>query len=258
MKKVLFILPALSLGGLERVQVTIANALAKKGYDVTVMALDPACDLVPQLDKRVHYVHKPYKAHKIMQRIPYIRHKYYDDGMWETRASAKTLYKYYVGNERYDVEIAFFRGLPIKIISGSANKDAVHLAWVHNDFRLASGYSNNFKSLKSVKEAYESYDKVICVSKQAEEGFKKTVGDTNNTEVIYNMSPVAEIKERAECLPRINVNKSSFHMVLVARLLDSAKGQKRLISVVSKLHNEGKDVSLALIGGGADEQMLKN
>ena len=258
MKKILFILPCLTVGGLERVQVTIANSLAKKGYDVTVMALDTADDLVPELDKKVHYIHKPYKPHKIMKRVPYIRHKFYDDGMWETRASAKTLYKYYVGNEKYDVEIAFFRGLPVKILSGSTNKNAIHLAWVHSDFRKANGYLNSFKSLNSVKKAYESYDNVICVSKQAEEGFKKTIGNIKNTKVIYNILPADEIKEKATKSPEININKSSFHIVLVARLLDSAKGQKRLISVVSKLHNESKDISLALIGSGGDERMLND
>lgn len=258
MKKILFVIPSLALGGLERVQVTIANALIKRGYDVTVMTLDSGDDLRCELDAKVHYIHKPYKTHKIMKRIPYIRNRFYDDGMWETRASAKTLYKYYVGNEKYDVEIAFFRGLPIKIISGSTNKNAVHLAWVHNDFKQAPGYLNNFKSLKCVNEAYASYDKVVCVSRQAEDGFKSTIGDTQNTEVIYNMLPVSEIKTKAEEIPKIKVKKSKIHTVLAARLLDSAKGQKRLISALSKINNEGGEVSLTLIGGGGDEQDIKN
>ncbi len=127
-KKILFVLPWLKVGGLERVQVNIANALSSRGHDVTILALNPENDLFGELDKRVKYVYKPYKPHKIMKRLPYIRHKFYDDGMWETRASANALYKYYVGNEKYDVEIGFFRGLSIKIISGSTNKNSVKLA----------------------------------------------------------------------------------------------------------------------------------
>ena len=117
MVSILFILPSLTVGGLEKEQVTLANSLVNKGYKVTVMTLDPKADLAYMLDKRVKFLYKPEKENKIMRRIPYIRHKFYDDGMWEKRASAKKLYKYYVGNAKYDVEIAFFRGLSVKIIS---------------------------------------------------------------------------------------------------------------------------------------------
>lgn len=256
MKKVLFILPSLGIGGLERVQVTIANKLVENGYDVTVMILEPADTMKDELDERVHFLYKPPKTH-LGNRIPYIRHRFYDDGMWETRATAKQLYQYYVGDERYDAEIAFFRGLPIKIISGSSNKDARRLAWVHNDFRKAIGYLNNFKSMQQVFEAYKSMNHIICVSDQAKCGFIEAIGDTGNLTTIYNMLPVEKICQNATEKPRIHVRKGRFHIALVGRLLDSAKGQKRMVSVVSRLRDEGKDISLVLVGGGPDEQALK-
>ena len=159
MQKILFVLPWLAVGGLEKVQVTIANALAERGYEVTVMTLDERADLLPQLDKRVRYVYKPYKSHSIMKRIPYIRNRFFDDGMWEKRAQAKTLYKYYVGDEKYDVEIAFFRGLSVKIVSGSTNPDSVKLAWVHSDFRRADGYNYEFRDMRAVFDAYAAIQK---------------------------------------------------------------------------------------------------
>ena len=123
MTKILFVLPSLALGGLERAQVTVANALVKDGYDVTIIVFSRNLDLKDELDRRIHLIYKPSKPHKIMRSIPYIRHKLYDDGMWETRANAEKLYKYYVGNEKYDIEVGFFRGLSVKIISGSTNKN---------------------------------------------------------------------------------------------------------------------------------------
>ena len=285
MKKILFILPSLGIGGLERVQVTLANALVKRGYDVTVMVLSNVTDLSDELDERVHFVYKPPKQH-LGNRIPYIRHKFYDDGMWETRASAKQLYDYYVGNENYDVEIAFFRGMPIKILSGSQwsrkklttiSKKSVgtrsgdvkntdfdsgivgrrSLAWVHNDFERASGYRNNFKNKQEVFEAYASYDHVVCVSNQAAAGFKKTIGDTGNITTIYNMSPVKRIRELADEESQLLIKKAKLHLVIVARLLDSAKGQVRLINAICRLHHDGADISLAIVGGGGDYQKLK-
>lgn len=257
MKKILFIIPSLEVGGLEKVQINIANVLVDKGYDVTVMTLNPQADLKSELNRNIHFIYKPYKSHPIMRRIPYIRHKFYDDGMWETRASAKKLYRYYVGNEKYDVEIGFFRGLSIKIISGSTNKNSVKLAWVHNDFRKATGYKNNFKNIKAVYNAYSAFDKVVCVSNEAQEGFKSVIGDTGNLRVIYNIISHKEVLAKAQEVPIIKINKGELHAVLVGRLLDKAKGQKRIMSVVAKLHNEGYNVSLALVGGGTDEEDLK-
>lgn len=258
MVSILFILPSLTVGGLEKEQVTLANSLVNKGYKVTVMTLDPKDDLAYMLDKRVKFLYKPEKEHKIMRRIPYIRHKFYDDGMWEKRASAKKLYKYYVGNAEFDVEIAFFRGLSVKIISGSTNKNSKKIAWVHSDFRKAIGYTNNFKNLNCVKNAYKSFDKVVCVSEQAKEGFKSVIGDTGNLITIYNMLPTEEIKTLSTEKPKVNVKKDKFHIVLVGRLVDNAKGQVRLIKVVSRLKKEGYPISLALIGGGIDEIKIKD
>ena len=254
MKKVLFILPWLALGGLERVQVTIANALVDKGYDVTIIVLENRLDLKDELDERVHLIHKPYKPHRIMRRIPYIRHKFYDDGMWETRASAEKLYKYYVGNEKYDVEIGFFRGLFVKIVSGSNNKTSKKLAWVHNDFKLCGGVTNNFKSLGEAKTAYSKYDKIVCVSKQAMDSFNEVIGLNDKTTVVYNMLPTKQILSSAE--QPIDIQKDKFTILSVGHLTEQ-KGFDRLLEAVERLNQGGFDFDLWLIGYGEDEEKLK-
>lgn len=254
MKKVLFILPSLSLGGLERVQVTIANALVYRGYDVTVKVLENVLDLKDELDCRVHLVYKPYKPHKIMSRIPYIRHRFYDDGMWETRATPKSLYKYYIGDEKYDVEIGFFRGLSIKIISGSNNKFSKKLAWVHSDFKHCGGVTNNFKSIKETKNAYSKYDKIICVSQQAKDSFNEIIGLPDKTVTIYNMLPIKKILSAAK--EPVETKKNRFTILSVGHLT-KAKGYDRLLSAVKRLNNDGFNFDLWLAGYGEEEQMLK-
>ena len=256
MKKILFLAPSLGVGGMERVLVTLSNALTKKEYNVTVMLTDEKDDLKDELDQRVRLIKKPYKDH-FGKKLPYLRHKFYDDGMWEKRAAPEKLYEYYVGDEEYDVEIAFFRGLCVKIISGSANRNAVHLAWVHNDFRKAGGFQNNFSDREQVKKAYSRFDKVICVSNEAKEGFLETVGDTANLSVIYNMLPVGRIRTLAAQTAETRLKDARLRLVTVARLEDRAKGQLRLIRAVEKLREEGKDVSLTIVGGGEDEERIR-
>ena len=255
MKKILFVLPWLALGGLERMQVTIANALVKHGYDVTVLVLENRLDLKDELDECVHLVHKPYKPHKIMKRIPYVRNKFYDDGMWETRAKPKTLYKYYVGNQKYDVEIGFFRGLSIKIISGSTNKASRKIAWVHNDFKKCGGVTNNFKNIGETKSAYSKYDKIVCVSGQAQNSFNEIIGLNKKTTVIYNMLPTERILKKAN--QPTHIIKQKFTILSVGHLIEQ-KGFDRLLSVVKKLDLDGFDFDLWIIGYGEDEEKLKS
>lgn len=285
--KILFFLPALSVGGLERLQITLANVLARDGHSVTVMTYGTENVLADELDDNVIFVYKEPKKH-FGKKLPYIRHKFYDDGMWETRATPKQLHDYYIGDAKYDVEIGFFRGLSIKTIFGGCEKnfttisaeksvgtqkkintdfreivvhrsngDTRHIAWVHTDFRRAVGYDFHFKSIDEVREAYASFDKVVCVSQEAKQGFIETIGDTGNLTVIYNMLPVKDIKRKAEEKAEVPTKREAFHVVLVGRLLDSAKGQKRLIHAVSRLHDEGNSISLVLVGGGTDEKLLR-
>lgn len=256
MKKILFILPSLTMGGLERTQVTLANALNRIGYGVTVMILDNNVELANELDESVRLVYKPYKNHP-GKKIPYIRHKLYDDGMWETRATPGQLYKYYVGNEKFDVEIAYFHGLSVKIISGSTNREAVRLAWVHSDFKKIRSFGFNFKNFSDVQRAYKSFDKVFCVSEQAKKSFIEIIGDTGNTEVVYNMLPAEQIRRLAQEKLSFEYPASKLKLVLIGRLKDSVKGQKRLISAVSRLRAEGAEISLTLVGGGEDREDIE-
>lgn len=252
-KRILFILPSLSIGGLERVQVTIANALAKRGHSVTVLTFDKGDDLVGELNSSVRFIYKRPK-YEWLKHIPKIRY-YFDDGLWETRATPKALYEYYVGKEKYDVEIAFFRGRSVKIISGSTNRNSVKLAWIHSDYRYCGGVSANFKSMNDVKEAYKHFNNIIAVSNQAKESFRDTIGDIFDIHVIYNMLPYEEIIEKAKqsCI----VTKRCFTAIIVGRLQE-VKGIDRLLSAIKQLDSEKVILDLWIVGDGPECSRLKD
>lgn len=254
-KRILFILPSLVMGGLEKMQVTLANALHQAGYDVTVMILDDNDELGSELDEGVRLIRKPYRSH-LGKKIPYIRHKFYDDGMWETRATPRELYRYYVGSEKYDAEVAFFHGLPAKIVAGSANQDAVHLAWVHTDYANTGGYRLQFSSRRKLENAYKSFDRVVCVSESARRGFIKAVGDFGNSVTIYNLIPAKTIRDLAGQEISYRYPGSGLNLILVGRLMDKPKGQLRLIRAVSRLRSEGEKISLTLVGDGYDRERI--
>lgn len=252
-------LPGLPIGGMERMLVSLANALSRRGHKVSVVTYNVHRELADELLPEVRFIQKSLKPHPIMKRIPWVRHRWYDDGMWETRTSPESLYDYYVGKEKYDAEIAFFRGLSIKTLSAKRKEDKLprRLAWVHSDFSKAKGWNYNFANLASVQKAYLSYDHVICVTNLAKRGFIETVGDTGNLDTIYNLLPIQDIIAKSLETPLLIVPKHKFNIILVGRLQDAVKGQKRLINAVASLQKEGLDIGVTLVGGGPDEVLIR-
>lgn len=257
-KRILFVTESLTRGGMETVLVNISNALVNRGFDVTVLCYDSRNDLRPDLNSCVHYIYRPRREFKFMNRIPHIR-RYYNvrKAVWEHRTSASALYRYYIKNEKYDVEVGFYRGPAIKIISGSTNKKSRKFAWVHTDFQLCDprtivGWFNN---LDEAKAAYGKMEKIACVSNQACVSFGRVIGHSEKTVTIYNMIPVEKIYELSK--RTCPVKKRKFTIITVGRLIPD-KCQDRLLKAAKRLTEEGFDFDVWIVGSGRAEESLKS
>ena len=115
MKKIIFGITSLTLGGAERVLVDIANEL-KKEYEVTIFTLYSDGEFESQLDygiKLVSVYNKPYKELNIFQK------KYMSFSMINKTFRRKIFDKYIKG--KYDIEIAFLEGPITWIFSEYSN-----------------------------------------------------------------------------------------------------------------------------------------
>lgn len=255
--RILFVTQTLACGGAETVLVNIANNLSRRGYSVTILCYEKAEDLVPSLDSNVRYIYKPRREFPILRKIPYIKRFYkYRKAVWEHRVSAKGLYKYYVGKEKYDIEIGFLRGAAIKIVSGSTNKKSKKFAWVHTDFKLCNPKSimGWFNNSEEVTDAYGRMDKIFCVSDKARESFNEVIGLAEKTVTLYNLIPSEKIIEKS--YEEIPLNKEKFTVMTVSRLIPD-KRHERLLSAVKKLTDEGYDFDVWIVGRGVQEEYLK-
>ena len=256
-KKILFVTESLTRGGMEMVLVNIANNLSEKGYDVTVLCHNPIDHLVTELNNNVRYIYKPRRKFPILRKTPYIRRFFkYNKAVWEHRTSAESLYKYYVGKEKYDVEIGFYRGPSIKIVSGSTNKKSKKLAWVHTDFKLCNPKSITswFNNIEEVRSAYDKMDNIICVSDKAKESFNEVIGLKDKSVTVYNLIPFNKVI--AKSFEQIPLKRNKFTIVTVGRLFPD-KRQDRLLSATKKLNEEGYDFDVWIVGGGIHEEDLK-
>lgn len=248
MKKILFGITSLTLGGAERVLVDLANELSRD-YEVTIWTLYGKGELEKQLNTNIKfqsYIDNSYsEISKIQKIIIVLKMLLFKNSIY--RKSIK-------GN--YDVEIAFLEG-PITRLLSIKNKDTKKIAWVHNDISKVFGSGIKSKLKKRIdKKIYSKYDKIVFVSKDNLEKFEKTYPNIKNKkQVIYNYldskSIIEKSKERIE-----ELDKSTTNFVTVARLVEQ-KGIDRLIKVHSNLIKEGLEHNFYVIGDGPEKQRLQ-
>lgn len=249
MKKLLFGITSLTLGGAERVLVDLANKLCNK-YEITIFTIYSNGELEKQLSKKVKLrtlYNVQYKDLSSMQRriIPL-----------KILLNKKQIYNRYIKQD-YDIEIAFLEG-PITRLFSVKNKKTRKIAWVHNDISLVFG--ENFKSkLKRIidKKIYSKYETLIFVSKDNMMKFKEIYKDDIKKEVIYNYidKDVVIDKSNKEC--DIQFNKSNVNFITVARLVPQ-KAIDRLINVHVKLIKNNIKHEFYVIGDGPEREKLEN
>ena len=139
MKKIVFGITSLGIGGAERVLVDIANKLQEK-YDITIFTLYGNGAFENQLNKNVKIIKLYNNSYEEMSKfkkkiIPIYILK-----------SGKSLYKKYIDGN-FDIEIAFLEGPITRLFkSGKADKK---IAWIDND--ISKAFGEGFKGKLKVK-----------------------------------------------------------------------------------------------------------
>ncbi len=250
-KHILFFIESLSGGGAEKVLVTLLRHLDYSKYEVTLMTLVDTGVLRGDVDmSKLHYKPVIREAKSFWQQICNII-KY------------KLIYQYLpcglvnrwiIPQSGIDAYIAFTEGFSTKLLSYTPKKK---FAWVHADLKSDPWTikSHIYRDFLEEQKVYNRYDKVACVSKTVEKVMKDYYG-LKSTVTIYNPIDKNVILQKAKQPIDIKL-PSSFKIVSVGRLVYQ-KGYNRLISVIGKLKQEGKDVQLYIIGEGSERKHLES
>lgn len=237
MIKILFFIDKLaykgSIGGAEKVLITLVNNMDPNKFDITVQTIYPD-ENAKLLNSNIKYKYCYSKKNNIIDLIKRFE---------ETSGS---IYKKHIRDD-YDIEVAFLEYESTKIISTSTNRKAKKIAWVHCDFNVA--VSNKEVFIKKTRKQYSQFDKVICVSKQVKQSFDELFNNEFVSVVLHNVIDDNEIKTKSkESLPEI-VNKDKFTICSVANFT-KAKNIERLLKACYRLHNENIGFDLWLVGDG--------
>ena len=173
MKKVVFGITGLTVGGAERVLIDLANKLVDdENYEISIFTLYKKGALEKELDKRV-------------KRISLYDFAYNDKSKFKKLQivcnvlfNRKRIYKKYIKN-KFDVEIAFLEGPITRIFSTkNKNKNIKKIAWVHNDIQKVFGLNLKSKIKRIIdRNIYERFNTIIFVSVDNMNSFNKVYDD---------------------------------------------------------------------------------
>lgn len=248
MKKLLFGITSLTIGGAERVLVDLANELCDK-YEITIFTIyangEFEKSLSPKIKLKTLYNTQYTELNKLKKKLIPLQ-------VW---LKQKRIYKKYIEND-YDVEIAFLEGAITRLFS-TKNKKTKKIAWIHNDISKVFGNSLKAKIKRNVdKKIYSNYDKLIFVSKDNVKKFEETYNNKVSKEVIYNYINSENVIAKSKETPDTKFKTDVINFITVARLVEQ-KAIDRLIKIHTKLIKEGYKHNFYIIGDGPQKDKLE-
>lgn len=252
MKKVLFVIESLSGGGAEKVLTTLVKHLPRERYDVTVLTVTATGVYVDEVQKycRLRYMLPSYET----LANPIAKLRYRLDYRWIYSKPVERVYRRYI-KENYDVEIAFVEGFATKLVAASTNPDSKKICWVHTDMERNPYADSCYKSLSGHRKAYQKYNTIVCVSEYVKSVFQRKFFSSNAVQVLYNPVDEKAVQSLAEEPCEL---KRPEHLLLgsIGRL-EEAKGYVRLLKCVQAIAEDGKKLTVWLIGEGSQRTLLE-
>ena len=254
MKKIIFGITSLTLGGAERVLVDLANKMSER-FDITIFMLYSNGELETELNKKIKLktlYSKKYTELTFLEKIL---------ASLKVLINKKKIFKKYVDKEEYIAQISFLEGAITRIFSVKSNFKTKKIAWVHNDMQKVFGNGIKAKIKKIMDEkAYQKYNDIIFVSEDNEKAFnsfykeniksrKNIIKNYVSSERILNLS--VELSEYKKIYKEDEIN-----VVQVSRLVEQ-KAIDRLIKVSAKLINENSKIHIYVIGDGPLKERLQ-
>lgn len=239
-KKILFLLEAFDKGGIEKVTLDIVNGLDPKKYDITVQTFWYGGHCQSQVNENITVIPFFFKRYVpgVIRLIQYLPPKW--------------LHRLFVRG-KYDVEIAASDGGAAKVISGSTNKKARKVCWVHMDVVERGSKLKEFQNASTARSIYQKFDTIACVSAQCLNKFRQKFGEYPDMRAVHNPLPDTEI--RAKALEYTVDKIAPVEFATVGRLAVE-KGFDRLIEASRRLRDEGYDFKVHIVGdGGCMEQL---
>lgn len=252
MKKILITQSNLTIGGIQKTLINFLKQLDLKKYEVDLVLFEKKGELLTEVPSEVNVFSlteifnlKDSKIIRILREM-IGGEKYF-----------KKLYKNFNNHKEYDVGIAFDGYVSFTdyyVVHSMAKKKII---WVHSDFYSRKKYQKKFRlQLIKSKSKYKYFDKIVSVSKSAQEGFLKIFPMYSN-KITYIWNYIDEVESiKIEENSKLVFEKNKFNIVSIGALLP-VKGYERLVEVQKKLKENNYDTKVYIIGEGSNRKKIE-
>ena len=260
MKKIIIVTNQMIRGGVETALISMLNALDLTQMDVSVLLLRRGGVWEKRIPKAVHVLYvdelcnpKNYLKELIVRGHPIfalrkallfyrsIKAKNY----WkENHFLAEFLPKL---QQEYDVAVAYHAPgtLPVHYVLHNITAEK-KILWIHGDVEKTKSIGEKYRQL------YLQFDRVVCVSKEAERIFVKNYPEMEQKCLtVYNIVDTEYINEAVN-----EPTNESFSICTVARL-SPQKGIDLAIEACEQLTKKYPNLNWCVCGGGSEENKLR-
>ena len=244
MKKMLFLIHDLGVGGAEKVLVNLVNHMDQKQFDITVISLFGGGVNEQFLAPHIKY-------HTVFNRT------FMGNSKIMKLLTPKQLHHLCI-KDRFDVEIAYLEGPAARVISGCDNPNTKLIGWIHIEQHSQKCAAGAFRSFKESESCYERFDKIVCVSETVKRDFQSIYPQIKNICVRYNTietEMILSLKE--EIIDDVELSKDEINLVAVGKISKN-KGFDRLARIVNRLRTNGLKVHLYALGVGPDQELIED
>ena len=213
MKKLLFGITSLTIGGAERVLVDLCNRLVEDDYDITIFSIYGGGVLEKELDPRINVINlykKPFKEYNKVQIL---------------MKSLRLLFFYKI-------------------------KGIKKIAWIHVD--ISKIYGNGIKAkIKQIvdRKFYSKYNNLVFVSEENKKDFENIYGKQKNAVIIRNYLDYNKIIVKSNESEDLPYDDKTINLVMVSRLTFQ-KGIDRFIKIYHELEKSGVHSNVYIVGDG--------
>ena len=241
MIKILFLINTLGGGGAEKVLVNLVNNMDYSKFDITVETMFDDGVNAKLLNKEIRYISKKALCPRGIAQI----FRFF---------SSKQLFKFFIGDEKYDILVAYMHGAPVKVISGCTDKHTKKISWLHNGNPATGTFFKFWFSEKNAIKVYEKLDAVVGVSNSVSKAFSDYTKISENIITVYNTNDVKKIIDLSA--EKAEKDKSVIDIMSVGRI-SHEKGYLRFFEVCNKLKKEYREIKVTVIGSGEEENELR-
>ena len=229
-----------SIGGAEKVLITLVNHMDPEKFDITVQTLFPD-EYSSLLNSNIKYKYCYSKKTSLAYKL------------FRVEAQLGLVYALHIKDD-YDIEVAYLESETTKVMASSTNKKAKKIAWIHCDFDIAVSDKKAF--YQKTAKRYKKFDKIACVSEKCKESFISIFGDDPEAVVVYNTIDDEEIFKKAEQQTESLTEKSRVTLCTVGRF-SPQKNYSRLLKTAYQLHEEGYDFEWWVLGDGVQRRLIE-